>query len=228
MKKIRDKLWIFLKNHGIENLTGFWIPPEAFVLLSLFLGFFFSGFLHVLGANGLWMELLSFVTGMSVPTVMLIISNASDNDKMLMDLRNLFEMLKIQIHAGVYMMDALENCTHKVTSKRLKNALNRLISEIYMSKNIMEALDDFNERFRNPHIDTLVIILKQSMETGYSVSNLDSAFEQILDVEKAIYIRMENSVERNVQILQVLFMAGIIAMAVYCSVVEFKGIFEIF
>lgn len=228
MKKLWEKLRVFLKTHGIENLAGVSIPPGVFVLISGLLGIFLGCFAHFIGKGSIWMKLLFFFIGTMIPAGMLMISNKTDNDKMLVDLRNLFEMLKIQIHAGVYIMDALENCIRNIQSKRLKNALNRLIHEIYMSRNVTEALDDFNENFSNPHIDTLVIILKQAMETGYSVSNLDSAFEQILDVEKAIYIRMENSMERNVQILQVILMAGIIAMTVYCSFVEFKEIFEIF
>lgn len=227
MNHIKGKILRFLKNYGMENLIGRNVSPDIFISICIICGIFLTFIFYGMGIRELKNGILIFALGMILPVVILVVSNESDNDKMLKDLRNIFEMLKIQIHAGVYIIDAFENCCEFVQSKRLKKSMNRLLNEIYMSKNALEALDDFNESFRNRHIDSLVIILKQSMESGYSIHNLDSAFEQILDVEKAIHIKMENSVERNVQIIQVLFMAGIIAISVYCSLIEFKGLFKI-
>lgn len=228
MAVICEKINRFLKSHGAEHMVGFVVHPYLFLFFMAVCGGFVVFAARVFGIVTMGGMTLCFLAGVFLPIGMLLISNESDNDGMLKDLRNIFELLKIQIHAGVYIIDALENCCAMIRSKRLKNSIKRLLNEIYLSKNISEALEDFNASFRNEHVDTLVIILKQAMESGYSVNNLDSAFEQILDVEKAIHIRMENSMERNVQVLQVLFMAGMIAMAVYCSIVEFKSLFEIF
>ena len=228
MTIICEKINRFLKSHGAEHMIGFVIHPYLFLIFMAVCGGFVVFTARVFGAVTMGGMMLCFLAGAFLPIGMLLVSNESDNDGMLKDLRNLFELLKIQIHAGVYIIDALENCCAFIRSKRLKNSIKRLLNEIYLSRNITEALEDFNASFRNKHVDMLVIILKQAMESGYSVNNLDSAFEQILDVEKAIHIKMENAVERNVQVLQVLFMAGMIAMAVYCSIVEFKSLFEIF
>ncbi len=228
MIKLAAKTEQFLKSHGVEYFAGFRISPMTFWIISVFSGFFGWIFGKSFGVKNIIFSWMIFLLGTFIPTVLLYISNESDNDKMLKDIKNLFEMLKIQIHSGVYMVEALENCCQELENKRLLKALNRLLNEIYMSKDIVESLKDFNASFSNPHIDMLTVILRQSMETGYSVNYLDSAFEQVLDVEQAIHIKMEQAVERNVQIMQVLFMAGIIAMSVYCSIVEFKGLFEIF
>lgn len=225
---LKAKTEHFLKSHGIENFTGFKISPRIFWIISGFSGFFFLISGRTFGNKSVIFDWLIFLPGFFMPTILLYFSNESDNDKMLKDIKNLFEMLKIQIHSGIYMVDALENCCQEVENKRLLRALNRLLNEIYMSRDVAESLEDFNGSFSNPHIDTLVVILRQSMETGHSVNYLDSAFEQALDVEQAIHIKMEQSVERNVQVMQVLFMAGIIGISVYCSIVEFKGLFEIF
>lgn len=218
----------FLKSHGIENFIGFMISPAVFWVISICSGLFFTILFRNFGITQFIFNGIIFLPGMALPAVLLYISNESDNDKMLKDIKNLFEMLKIQIHSGVYMVDALENCCGEIENKRLAGALNKLLNEIYMSRDMAESMERFNEAFSNPHIDMLVIILKQSMETGHSRNYLDSAFEQVLDVERAIHIKREQTVERNVQVMQVLFMAGIIAISVYCSIVEFKGLFEIF
>lgn len=228
MKKYQSELEDFLLSHGIEYILGFNLPGWFFMLISIWTGILMLAFVSVMVGNYAATLVAGFLGGLFLPTGFLIMSNQSDNDGMLLDIKNIFQMLKIQIHAGVYIVDALENCCTDLKSKRLKKELNRLVSEIYMSKDVNVALDDFNNKFCNNHIDILVIILKQSMESGYSISNLDSAFEQVIDVEKSINVKLENSVERNVQVIQVMFMAGIIAIAMYCSIIEFKSLFEIF
>lgn len=226
--KLMKKTEHFLKSHGVESFIGFMISPTVFFAVSVFFGVFLMVLSRNFGVKQAAFSGAIFLLGMALPAVLLCVSNESDNDNMLKDIRNLFEMLKIQIHCGIYMVDALENCCGEIENKRLLKALNRLLDEIYMSRDVAESLDRFHQEFSNPHIDMLVIILKQSMETGQSRMYLDSAFEQVLDVERALYIKREQAVERNVQIMQVLFMAGIIAVCVYCSIVEFKGLFEIF
>lgn len=228
MSKYYKELEIHLKRNGIEYLFG--IKPNSYVFLIICL---ISAI--VIGTVSCLIFQCKFVGSCLVlvicfflPFGVLWISNKSDNDNMLKDIKMIFEMLKIQVHAGVFIVEALETCIEMCNNRRLRKSLQILVNEICMSKDVMKALDDFNDSFSNNHIDTLVIILKQSMETGYSVENLDSAFEQVIDVERAINIKLENSIERNVQVLQVLVMAGIIAIAIYCSIIEFKGIFEMF
>lgn len=223
------KIWLEkkLKSYGINNMLGFNVSAYAFLCICAVFGIFIFIFLTVLDIGSIFTRMVMFLIGFVSPYLMLMLSNSSDNDNMLVDIKNTFEMLKIQAHAGVYVVDALENSSLRIKSKRLKDAMEKLLAQIYMSQDLNEALDEFNESFSNKYIDTLVIIIKQSMESGYSVDQLEGAFDQMVDVEHAICIKKENETERNSQILQVMVMAGIIAMAVFCSVVEFKGIFEI-
>lgn len=224
---MKENINKYLKSHGISALLGFNVSAYMFLGGCLFFGIFAVVCMSVFNVKNIFVCILGFIIGLFCPVIFLNISNQSDNEKMLTDIRNIFEMLKIQAHAGVYIVDAIENCEKKIKSKRLKTAVDKLLSSIYMSQEITLTLDEFNSSFDNKYIDTLVIIIKQAMESGYSVNQLDSGFEQMLDVENAICIKKENSTERNTQLLQVMFMAGIIAMAVFCSIVEFKGIFEI-
>lgn len=228
MKRLLTATGHFLKSHGMEHFIGFKMPPVMFWFISVFCGVFCLILCRTFGMGGGIFQCFIFLQGVLLPAILLCISNENDNGNMLKDIKNLFEMLKIQIHAGIYMVDALENCCTEITNKRLLRSLNRLLDEIYMSRDVTKSLENFSESFCNQHIDTLAVILQQSMETGYSKEYLDSAFEQVLDVEQAIYIKTEQSVERTVQVMQVLFMAGIIGISVYCSIVEFKGLFEIF
>lgn len=218
----------FLRSHGVESLIGFMISPAVFLAVSAGFGVFLTVLCRCFGVKQFAFCGIIFLLGMALPAVLLYISNESDNDNMLKDIRNLFEMLKIQLHAGIYMVDALENCCGEIENKRLLKALNRFLDEVYMSRDVAGSLEQFHQVFSNPHIDMLVIILKQSMETGQSKTYLDNASEQVIDVERALYIKREQTVERNVQVMQVLFMAGVIAICVYCSIVEFKGLFVFF
>ncbi|MGN0160504.1 MAG: type II secretion system F family protein [Lachnospiraceae bacterium] len=212
---------------GLEYLVGFTIPTDLFIAICVLWGTLCSLMTLTVFHQSPVVVILAALIGLWIPVMILVISNEADNDAMLMDIKNIFELLKIQLHAGVYVVEALENCYEDIRNKRLKSAIKNLLNDIYLSKNMTKALDEFGAHFNNHHIDTLVIILKQSVESGYSVQNLDNAFEEVLDVERAINIKIENSVERNVQILQVLFMAAIIAISIYCSVVELKGLFQI-
>lgn len=228
MQKIRSKINFFLRKNGIKHLTGFNVPAELFAVISIL-----SLILVTATIRNIWsvsgiLLIIVMVLSLMLPAFVLIVSNSSDNADMLSDIHRLFEMLKIQLHGGVYIIDALENCCLMIKNKRLRYGISKLVSDVYVSGDSDKALDEFNLSFNNEHIDTLVILLKQSMETGTAVLGLESAFEQIGDVEHAIYIKKENSVERRVQVLQVFIMAGIIAIAIYCSLVEFKGLFEIF
>ena len=218
----------FLKSRGVESFIGFMISPEIFFAVTVCFGVFLTVLCRSFGVKQFVFDGMIFLFGMALPAVLLCVSNESDNDNMLKDIRNLFEMLKIQLHSGIYMVDALENCCGEIENKRLLKALNRFLDEVYMSRDVTKSLEQFHHAFSNPHIDMLVIILKQSLETGQSKTYLDNAFEQVIDVERALFIKREQAVERNVQVIQVLLMAGVIAICVYCSIVEFKGLFEFF
>lgn len=225
---MKKKIRIFLKKYGADYIIGTNVSVSFFIAVSLVSVIFLLLLNYCFNIVEGLLIVFVIIFGSLLPTIILIISNGNDNDSMLVDIKTTMELLKIHIHAGVYVIDALDNCSDFMKNNRYKKALLKMTNDIYMSKNVTEALEEFNDSFNNPHIDTLVIILKQSLESGYSLSCLDSAFEQIIDVEKAINIKLENSVERNVQILQVLIMAGIIGISVFCSVVEFKGLFDVF
>lgn len=223
MKKIQQ----FLDCNGATYLFGIRIYAGYFCIVEFILSIVMS----VIGASlfhSIMYGVLLGIAAFAILPLILIVSNQNDNQEMLSDMKRIFEMLKIQIRVGMYMMDAIENCVAYIHCKRLKQGLNRLICEIYLAKDMKETLDDFNATFSNQYIDTLVVIMKQAMETGYSIENLNNAFEQIVDVEHAINIRIENSIERNTQILQILFMSGIIAIAVFCSFVEFQTLFQFY
>lgn len=222
-----DKIQDFLDRNGCEYLFGFRMSALFFVVLEVIL----AGLALVIGLVGIrdgMICILLIMGSLFLLPGMLLLSNQADNDAMLVDIKHIFEMLKIQVRVGIYMMDALDNCLCHIQNKRLKKALNKLITQVFMAKDMNLSLDEFNHSFHNIYIDTLVVIIKQSLETGYSMENLNNAFEQIADVEQAINIRMENSIERNTQILQVLLMSGIIAISVYCSFVEFQNLFQFY
>lgn len=221
---MEERVEHYLKAKGCEYLLGFVPSTMGYVLFCGISAALLVSFVVIFGGS-MPLTLLSFVGGLFFPHLVLRLSDASDNDAMLRDLQKLFEMLKIEIHAGVFVVDALEECSHYITHKRLKQGVEELLSEIYACKDVKEVLDDFGEKFDNPHIDALVIILKQSLESGSMVNQLEAAFEQVKDVERAIHIKLEHRCERKVALIQVFFMLGILAIAIFCSLMEFQGVF---
>ena len=146
-------------------------------------------------------------------------SDKSDNIKMLDDIKNVYDTLRIQTKAGVYITSVITDCYLVVQNKRLKKAFLKLTSDIVAKNDIESALDDFRNKFNNEYIDTLVIIIKQSMKTGQASRMFDDIRNQITDIESAMVMHEKTSIQSKITFCQILLYVAIIVVSLYIAVV---------
>lgn len=142
-------------------------------------------------------------------------SNKSDNKIMLEDIKNVYDTLRIQIKAGVYITSVLTDCYLVVKNKRLKKAFLELTSDIAAKNDLEESLDRFTYKFDNQYIDNLATVIKQSMTTGQAGKMFDDIKGQINDIENAMVEAEKQRINAQILIVQALMYVAILVSTVY-------------
>lgn len=142
-------------------------------------------------------------------------SNKSDNKLMLEDIKNVYDTLRIQIKAGVYITSVLTDCYLVVKNKRLKKAFLELTSDIAAKNDLEESLDRFTYKFDNQYIDNLATVIKQSMTTGQAGKMFDDIKGQINDIENAMVEAEKQRINAQILIVQALMYVAILVSTVY-------------
>ncbi|MDU2284220.1 hypothetical protein [Clostridium sp.] len=103
---------------------------------------------------------------------------------------------------------------------RLKEALLILNGKLIRDKDIELAIQDFNDKFDNPHIDSLCAIIKSGLESGKTLQILEDVTEQLEDISEAGFRKEENEIERQVTYLQLMVYVGVIATSFFIFYLE--------
>lgn len=215
----------FLEENGMNYIIGKHLKWWMFVIAKIVVGTFLGAFFVLAADIGIVYMPVIFFAGYFGSDYLVQMSNINDNEDMLGDIKTVFDCLRIQVKAGVYITDAVSEIIPLIRNKRLKRALIEMGNTIMLTNDIDESLRIFNRKFSNRHIDTLVIILRQALLSGQSAQSLDNAFDQMTDIEQALNLKLENSLERKVAIVQIMVLFGIILAAGFCSISEFAGMF---
>ena len=170
------------------------IRPFSFLIVMLLSGI-------VCGAIGFminpYISAVTFIAGLCIPVLVIVISNSSDNDAMLADIESIYDIIRIQARAGIFVQDSLMDCYMMTCSKRLKSALLELCNRISTKCTMEEAVSEFNKKFANRHIDILCIVLNQAQTSGKTVQILSDMSEQIRQVRHAYSLKEKSRLERN-------------------------------
>lgn len=153
--------------------------------------------------------------GYLFPDMLLKLSNSSDNDSMMSDIESIYDIMRIQARAGVFIQDSLMDCYSSSKNSRLKAALIELCNQISTSCTMEEAVTQFNDKFNNRHIDILSIVLRQSQTSGKTVQILSDMSEQIRQVRHSMALKEEGRLERKIEFLELLIFIGVLAIGVY-------------
>lgn len=208
-----DKLNLYLTQYGIKFMFGDKIDPIGYLGIKFASAFLFC--IAGLEAVGLMLGIGFWILGFVAFDFLIKFSNSQDNDKMAKDIRSVYDTLRLQTKANVYLLQALSECYLCVQSERLKAALLKLTSNIIANSEIDEAIDEFNIQFKNNYIDSFCIIIKQSLESGKSVQILEDMSNQIVDVQKSIEMKERQALERVIQLFQLLFFVGMVGICLY-------------
>lgn len=212
-----DEVEQYINSSGLAFMTDYKMTPLMYVLLRTGLAIF----LMIIGLQfSLFAGLVLLPIGYFGLDFIINVSDKSDNDKMLSDIEDIYDTLRIQTKAGVYITSVLTDCYLVVKNKRLKSAFLKLTSDIAAKNDIDMALDDFRAKFRNEYIDTLVIIIKQSMKTGQAAKMFDDIREQIADIDAAMIINEKNSINGKIILVQMIVYTVIIVVSVYITFIS--------
>lgn len=94
------------------------------------------------------------------------LANKQENIKIRKDLPNIYDILDIQSFAGINIGIALTEVFAMAESKRLKEDLMELSAEINLTKNVEQSLDKFIEKYDLIELESFVLGVKQSLESG--------------------------------------------------------------
>ena len=208
----------FLKTRGAVYMFGEMATPVTFLLVKLlaFLLLFMVG----ISFDSIPAGLLLGVFGFFMPDILLNVSNSMDNDTMLSDIKCIYDTLRIQTKAGVFLSASLCECYLAVKNRRLKSALLELTNDISTRREIDDALERFNEKFDFGQIDIFCIVIRQSMESGRSVKVLEDLSLQMNDLQRAINMKEKEALDRKVQVIELMLFVGLLAVTVYSLGVE--------
>ncbi len=208
----------FLKTRGAVYMFGEMATPVTFLLVKLlaFLLLFMVG----ISFNSVPAGLILGVIGFFMPDILLNVSNSMDNDTMLSDIKCIYDTLRIQTKAGVFLSASLCECYLAVKNRRLKSALLELTNDISTRREIDDALERFNEKFDFGQIDIFCIVIRQSMESGRSVKVLEDLSLQMNDLQRAINMKEKEALDRKVQVIELMLFIGLLAVTVYSLGVE--------
>lgn len=203
-----------LKN-GAAFHFGRWINPPGYLLLQVLCALA-GGFIcwTVAPVFGVFGGVLFFFG----PEWFLISFNKRDNNRMLPEIKLIYHALEIQIKAGVYVTDALTECYGSVRQPRLGQALLDLAGQIVMQSDIYEALDCFQKKFDNRHVDSLCITILQACESGQAVELLGDIGEQLKDMEAAVMNSKKSSLDRSITFYQLGILVAVMIVIVYACV----------
>ena len=208
----------FLKTRGAVYMFGEMATPVTFLLVKLlaFLLLFMVG----ISFDSIPAGLILGVIGFFMPDILLNVSNSMDNDTMLSDIKCIYDTLRIQTKAGVFLSASLCECYLAVKNRRLKSALLELTNDISTRREIDDALKRFNEKFDFGQIDIFCIVIRQSMESGRSVKVLEDLSLQMNDLQRAINMKEKEALDRKVQVIELMLFIGLLAVTVYSLGVE--------
>ena len=216
----RDNLTAIMSKYGLmAMLNDYNLEPSTFIMIKFGIGiiFAFFGVLIIPGVIGkIVIFVVAFLIGFVFLDQLLKIQNKSDNDDMNDDIIQIYSILKTNAKADEYIIDSLIECQRSISNKRLKQALNELNNNVLSSRVTPdEAVDIFNSRFDNQHIDNLAIIIKQSLKTGRTTTMLSDISKQIQIMNNAKSAMMRDKIKRKTAGIQVAFFVILSAAAIY-------------
>ena len=194
-----QKLQKWLKSIGAEYVVKGFGDPFRFIVTNLFL---------MLGVITLFGILGKFLAGIGVAVlvvctelIMLVAIDQKNNKEMLNDISFLYDATAIQLTSHIYVAQAVENCLEYIKSKRLKQALAELCSNIALGGDIRSATRDFSEKFHNDYLDTfcnvIVQITAETVEAGRLIEDMS---KQLAVLKETNFSSQKKATENKLQL----------------------------
>lgn len=204
-----ERIEQYLKKNGSPlNLT-----PYSFIQYKVILSVL--TLFAITKEFNIFFGLIGSIIGFFLLDILIDISNSSDNDKIISDLSNIYDSLRIQTKAGVFITNALGECYLIAENKRLKKALSELNAELILNKNLERGIEEFNSKFNNNHIDLFCMTILQSAKSGKASETLSDLSEQIKEIDKSISSQKKNKISRKNTLIEMLIFIDILAILLF-------------
>lgn len=210
------QMQLYLSKKGVNYMMKRTVDPVEFMVAKLVIGLI-AGLLAFLLGGFLPMIVLA-VGGFYALDLIIYLSNKSDNKAMLLDIKEIYEILKLKTESGLFLTDSLLQCFKVAQNSRLKAALLELTSEIKAKNNISDALTKFEIRFDNKYIRSFAGVLRQGFETGDTLTSIDNISKQLVAVQEAMDVEIDSKTNANVTITQVLVLVEIMILVFYALI----------
>lgn len=210
------QMQLYLSKKGVNYMMKRTVDPVEFMAAKLVIGLI-AGLLAFLLGGFLPMIVLA-VGGFYALDLIIYLSNKSDNKAMLLDIKEIYEILKLKTESGLFLTDSLLQCFKVAQNSRLKAALLELTSEIKAKNNISDALTKFEIKFDNKYIRSFAGVLRQGFETGDTLTSIDNISKQLVAVQEAMDVEIDSKTNANVTITQVLVLVEIMILVFYALI----------
>lgn len=210
-----NELDSYINRKGVGYMTKYKLTPIGFIYVRVLASIFW--FIVGLQVN-FFVGLLLAPIGYYGLIYIINESDKADNKAMLEDIKGIYDTLRIQTKAGNYITNILVDCYLFVQNKRLKSALLDLTKDITANKDIDITLDKFRGKFDNEYIDTLVLIIKQSMKTGQAAQIFEDIRKRISDIEGAMVLNEQAKIKAKILTVQVILYLAIILVSIFISI----------
>lgn len=210
--RYREKVELFISRYGADYNLGINKVGQLIMLKVCFMAFF-----ALVASQVVSLPFIPFIgmAGWKFPDLIIRLLNKEDNEKIFRDLKRLYDSLRIQQSAGIFITNSLMYSYRIVRNKRLKAALKSLSSDIMSDKDIDRALNGLSIKFKNDNIDEFVSIISQSIQTGRMVDMLEQINKQMQNMEDTINQKRENAVDNKMLIIMMMLFLGIMAMTIF-------------
>lgn len=211
-----ERLEMFIKEYGVAYMMYESINPVMYIIIKILIGIFLA-VLVMTQVSSVLLFVITFSFGFFLVDILVRRNNDSDNKDMMADIANTYDVLKIQMRAGVFITDAIYFCYQNCSNKRLKDGFLGLYLDIKSSNNVVEALRNFNSKFKNNNISTLCAVLEQSLATGQSADILDNITKKNVDIQKLLNEQYRRKIEGKYHKLGILIVLGMFAVIFYMA-----------
>lgn len=167
-------------------------------------------------------SLILLVVGFFLIDIIYLINNYTDNAKIKMELPDLYDLIDIQVSAGVFLGNVLVESYIVVENRRLKKALEEMAAEINLTKNIENSLTNFNKKFKSIDIDCFVTGIKQS-QIKMSTEMIEELSKSIKEENLVSIDQKNDNIENKIILIQVLIYIGVIMVVLFTLFTELSG-----
>lgn len=209
-----NEIETFIKSSGLDFMFK-GLTPIGYIVIKFVTAFVFA--IAGLYGFGLLAGIIAFIIGFVFIDFIAQQSNSGDNRQMLLDLKGVYDTLRIQTRAGIYTSQILSDCFMIVKNKRLREAMMKLTSSITVHNDIEGSLEEFRSKFSNDYIDSLSLIIRQSMVTGLSTQMLEDIKLQMENIENALLLADKRATENKVTFVQLILYISVIAVSAFIA-----------